>query len=295
VRGTVRKAGYGRRAASPSGEQGRGNPQGECDIIQSWAARFDLYAGVFGNLSDRQHIDDVLRQWPYESGRLSARLVIGEDGREVIQIRIDMGVMQLEVEGRPDGYRPGGAESYYDHLVSLAVQQGDDFVLTDEQCAEIDREFIQFYHRRIAWLGLREYRRAAEDAEHTLGLMDFCHRYSPDEQWTLSHEQYRPFVLFHLTQARAMWKVEEGGPEAAIHELNEGLARFRAMYAEYDAEEQFEEDELAGRLIDLRETMREEHQVGRTLQERLADAVAAEQYELAARIRDEITRRQASP
>lgn len=254
-----------------------------------------MVEGVLGNLSDRQHIDDVLRQWPYESGHLSARMVTGEDGRDVIQIRIDMGVMQLEVDGRPDGYRPGGAESYYDYLVSLAIQHGDDFVLTDEQCAEIDREFIQFYHRRIAWLGLREYQRAAEDAQHTLGLMDLCHRYSPDEQWTLSHEQYRPFVLFHLTQARAMWKVEEGGAEAAIHELNEGLSRFRAMYAEYDAEEQFEEDELAGRLIDLRETMREEHQVGRTLQERLADAVAAEQYELAARIRDEITRRQASP
>jgi len=246
-------------------------------------------------LSDRQHIDDILRQWPYESDHLSARLIPAEDGREVIQIRIDMGVMQLEVDGRPDGCRPGGAESYYDYLVSLPVQHGDDFTLTLEQCADIDREFIQFYHRRIAWLALREFRRASEDAQHTLGLMDFCHRHSPDEQWTLSHEQYRPFVLFHLTQARTMWKLEEGGAEAAIQEVNDGLARFREMYAEYEAEEQFEEDELAGRLIDLRETLREDHQVGRTLHERLADAVAAEQYELAARLRDEIVRRQASP
>jgi hypothetical protein len=243
-------------------------------------------------LAKKQHIDDLLRTWPYTSGGLIARIVKGHDKRDVIQLRIDMGLMQMEVTGRPDGESPAGAETYYDYLLSEAIREGDEFSLTDEHCAEIDREFIQFYHRRISWLALQEYHNAAADAEHTLLLMDFCRKHSSDEQWTLSHEQYRPFVLFHHTQARALSLLSEDGAEAAIQAINEGLDRFRSLYAEFDAEEHLEDDELAGRLEELRETLRDEHSVGRTLQERLADAVAAEQYELAARLRDEIMERQ---
>jgi hypothetical protein len=243
-------------------------------------------------LAKKQHIDDLLRTWPYTSGGLIARIVKGDDKRDVIQLRIDMGLMQMEVTGRPDGESPGGAETYYDYLLSQAIREGNEFSLTDEHCAEIDREFIQFYHRRISWLALQEYRNAAADAEHTLLLMDFCRKHSSDEQWTLSHEQYRPFVLFHHTQARAFSLLNEDGAEAAIQAINEGLDRFRSLYAEFDAEEHFEDDELASRLEELRETLRDEHSVGRTLQERLADAVAAEQYELAAKLRDEIMERQ---
>lgn len=244
-------------------------------------------------LSDSQHIDDILGQWRHEAGRPNARIVPGGDGRDVIQLRIDMGVLQMEVEGRPDGRRPHGAETYHDFLISQAVKFGDEFTLTEEHCVEIDREFIQFYHRRISWLALHEYGRAADDAKHSLDLMDFCRDHSPDEQWTLSHEQYRPFVLFHHTHALALWRLDEEDAEAAIQVLNEGLDRFRELYAEFDAEEQLEEDELAEQLVELRESLRERHNVGRTLHERLADAVAAEEYELAAKLRDQITRRPA--
>jgi hypothetical protein len=242
-------------------------------------------------LSNRQHIDEILGRWPYETGRPIARIVRGADRREVIQLRIDMGVLQMEVSGRPDGQRPHGAETYYDFLISQALHFGDEFTLTEEHCLEIDREFIQYYHRRISWLALHEYGRAADDAKHTLDLMDLCRDHSPDEQWTLSHEQYRPFVMFHRMQAAALVKLENEGPEAAIHEVNRGLDQLRAVFAEHEVEEQFEEDELVARLMDFRETLRRQHQVGRTLHEQLADAVAAEEYELAARIRDELARR----
>ena len=65
----------------------------------------------------------------------------------------------------------------------------------------------------------------------------------------------------------------------------------RQVFVEYEAEEEFDEDELVQRLIELRESLRQHFRVGRTLQEQLADAVAAEKYELAAEIRDELNRR----
>jgi hypothetical protein len=183
-------------------------------------------------------IDTLLKQWEFQPGEVNARLVKARNGREVLQMRIDMGVLQMETDLRPDGLRPNGAETYYDYLVGEVIREGDAFQLSREQCAEADREFMQFYHRRLCWLSLREYRRAARDADHSLAFMDFVRAHSPDEEWTLSHEQYRPFVLFHRVQAAALAALQEAGPEGAIREINGGLDRFRALFARYDADEQ---------------------------------------------------------
>lgn len=233
-------------------------------------------------------IDTVLKGWDFQPGEVTARLFKARNGREVLQMRVDMGVLQMETDLRPDGTRPHGAETYYDYLVGEAIREGGSFRLSREQCAEADREFVQYYHRRICWLALREYSRAARDADHSLAFMDFVREHSPDDDWTLSHEQYRPFVLFHRVQAAALALLEEQGPEAAIAEINRGLDRFRELFARYDAAEQYSEDELVRRLEEMRESVRKRYDVGRTLDEQLADAVLAENYELAAKLRDRL-------
>ncbi len=236
-------------------------------------------------------IDAVLADWPYQPGVVSARLIAAADGREVIQLRVELGLLQMETENRPDGQSPGGAATYLDFMDQKALFEGSEFELSEEQAEELDREFIQFYHRRICWLALREFDRAVRDADHTLRLMDFAAAHSNDEEWVVSHEQYRPFVLFHRTQAAALSRLTEDGPEAAVEEINTGLNRIREVYSQFDAEEEFDEDELAEQLRRLQEWIRENYSVGRTLEEQLADAVATEQYELAARLRDELARR----
>jgi hypothetical protein len=233
-------------------------------------------------------IDTVLKGWDFQPGEVTARLFKARSGREVLQMRVDMGVLQMETDLRPDGTRPHGAETYYDYLVGEAIREGGSFRLSREQCAEADREFVQFYHRRICWLALRDYRRAAKDADHSLAFMDFVREHSPDDDWTLSHEQYRPFVLFHRVQAGGLALLEEKGPEAAIAEINRGLDRFRDLFARYDAADQYAEDELVRRLEEMRESVRQRYDVGRTLDEQLADAVLAENYELAAKLRDRL-------
>lgn len=242
-------------------------------------------------MARRNDIDRILKDWKFEPGEVIARLVRAADGREVLQMRIDLGLLQLEVDHRPDGTHPGGAETYFDYLLALTIHEGRDFTLSEEQCAEADRELVQFYQRRIGWLSLREFRRAARDADHSLAFMDFLKTCSPNEEWTLSHEQYRPFILFHRTQAVALAELDETGPEAAIEAINQGLVRLRRFFIDVEAEERFDEDELVSRLRELRESIREHYHLGRTLSERLADAVESEQFELAARLRDEIARR----
>jgi hypothetical protein len=239
-----------------------------------------------------QDIDILLTEWPFQPGVISSRLVHAADGREVMQMRIEMGVLQMEIVGRPDGEHPGGFETYLDYLNSLIMHHGEGFALNDEQCMEIDREFVQFYHRRICCLALRDFRRAVDDAEYTLALMDFVVNWSANQEYTLSHEQFRPFVMFHRVQSRALAALQESGPEAAIEEINGGLEQIRQLYVKLDAEEQFDQDELVNQLVQMKESLRQEYKVGKTLGEQLADAVSAEEYERAAKIRDEIARRQ---
>jgi hypothetical protein len=107
----------------------------------------------------------------------------------------------------------------------------------------------------------------------------------------MTHEQYRPFVLFHRIQAAALEQVDHQAAEAAVHTINVGLDQLRELFVEHDAEEMFDDNELVVRLTELRESLRDNYRVGRTLEEQLQDAVAREQYELAAKIRDELARR----
>lgn len=244
-------------------------------------------------MAEQNNIDHILENWKFNPAALMVRKATGDDGRGVIQMRIDLGVMQLETSGRPDGSKPGGFDNIYEKLFHESLERGEHFDMDEERCFEVDREFVQFYHRRICWLQLKEYANAVKDADHTLKLMDFCRTHSPDENWTLSHEQYRPFVMFHRIQAAAFAVLEDDqGAELAIEEINQGLESLRNMFEDFGAAERFDDEELVQQLSDLREELRKKYRVGMTLSEKLADAVAREQYELAAKLRDELDRKQ---
>ena len=241
-------------------------------------------------MADFRNISDILQDWDYDSQSIRARIVAGQDGEaDVLQMRVEMGIIQMAVDGRPDGIRPEGFATYLDYLLQEEISQGNEWELNDEQCMEVDREFMQFYQRRISWLSIKEYQQVVRDADHTLALMDFCKRHSPEDGWTIVHEQYRPFVLFHRTQAAAYHQLNESTPQAAIECINDGLNTIRSIFESHDLEEHFDEDELVSQLRDIRESLRDEYSVGKTLHEQLADAIASEQYERAAEIRDQLS------
>jgi hypothetical protein len=234
-------------------------------------------------------IDTFLRDWDFKPGVVQARMIQARDGREVLQMRVDLGILQLESEGRPDGAEPHGFPTYFDYLqhqARLAEQAGRRFVLNEEQCEEADREFVQFYHRRVCWLTLRAFTRSVADADHTLTFMDFVRDHAPNDEYRLAHEQYRGFVLFHRTQAAAAAAVEQDDPEAAVDAILDGLKRIRDFFAEHELAEQMEEDGMVQQLRKLERSLRELHGIEETLREQLERAVANEEYETAARLRD---------
>lgn len=242
-----------------------------------------------------QHLDHLLKDWPHTFGEVAARLIKGRDGREVVQLRIDLGVLQMETSGRPDGERPEGHPTYYDYLLDAAVEEGLSFELDEKRRQEIDREFMQFYHRRIAWLAVRSFERAVADADHSLRLMDLSTAHAPVRAWADQHEQYRVFVMFHRTQARALHQLETADAEAAIEAINAGLRAIDRVEEARGLKEGRLSDsgaeELLGKLREMRRSLAEHYDVAPPLHDQLAEAIAQEQYERAAVLRDEIARR----
>ncbi|MDG3006077.1 UvrB/UvrC motif-containing protein [Paludisphaera mucosa] len=247
----------------------------------------------------RKDLDDVIQGWPYdpEPGEVLAREVRARDGRNVVQIRIELGVLQLEVAGRPDGSRPHGATTYLDYLRYHAANRtpgdgpGPGWTMAQHHCVEADREFVQFYHRRMAWLSLRRYELAIRDSDHTLALMDFVRKHGADEDYIASHEQFRGLVQFHRAQAQAAMALERRRPEEAIDALRDGVEKLllhqRTWWEERDATES-PNPSLIEQLRLNEQEIRRNFAVEKTLREQLDEAVAREDYEQAARLRDQI-------
>ncbi len=252
----------------------------------------------------RRDIDDALQGWTYdpEPNEVVAREVRARDGRTVLQIRVELGLLQMEAEARPDGVRPHGFATYLDYLRHRAEARGHStgrgtpWGMSKEHRAEADREFIQFSHRRVAWLALQRYDKALLDADHTLTLMDFVAAHGGETDYIASHERFRGLVLFHKTQAAAALALERRKPEEAVDAVRDGIERLAALQAPGESDEDADGEKTPnGHLIDqlrqLAEEIRSNFAVAKTLREQLDEAVAREDYEHAARLRDQIRAR----
>ena len=248
----------------------------------------------------RRDMDDAIQGWPYEPepGEVIAREVRARDGRTVVQVRVELGLLQMEVGGRPDGTRPHGFANYLDYLRYRAAGRGQApggkapaWKMSREHGAAADREFVQFYHRRVAWLALQRYDKALLDADHTLALMDFVCRHGTDEEYIASHERFRGLVVFHRTQAAAALALERRKPGEAIDAVREGVERLTTHHEQWSAEHDASETlnpSLIEQLHVLEHEIRKNFAVEKTLREQLDEAVAVEDYERAARLRDQI-------
>ncbi|MBN1342024.1 MAG: UvrB/UvrC motif-containing protein [Phycisphaerae bacterium] len=249
-------------------------------------------------------ISEILKNWPTES-ELAARRIVGKDGTEQIQLRIDLGILQMELDGRPDGERPFGQPSLLDHLLRVSGGKPD-LELDAETWNELDREIYQFYHRRRALLilgahshaegenseAIRHYRRAVRDANHNLRIMDFIKGHSPNDEFVEGHERYRPFVLMHRTLAEAQTELINKDADQAIERLKEGIAAIEETYEEAEGAEMVQQDPSILQLRALERQIRRQHSLDKTLQEQLDEAVRNEEYERAAELRDRMRARQ---
>ena len=240
----------------------------------------------------------ILDGWPYESGQLGARRVMGDDGREKIQLRLELGLLQMETTGRPDGQRPHGRESllryYEERLGRHKEDSGSDlgFSLDEQACELLRSEGMMYYHRYLAEFVLEDYEAVARDTRRNLRLMDFCETYAAEESDRYVLEQYRPYVLMMSTRARGRLALKQNKPKTALSLVRKGIQQIQDFYGRFGQEEMISGSgeiailEAMAKEIELRIPV---HPVQK-LREKLAEAVREERYEEAAVLRDQLRR-----
>lgn len=249
-------------------------------------------------------ISHILRSWDYEPGTINVRRITGTDGIPKVQMRLELGVLQMEVSGRPDGQKPHGFESlleYHEHRLSSHKKttgntpQG--FALTGEECQALREEATMYYQRYLSLFVLGDFPAVVRDTSRNLRVLDLCGKYAAEEQDRLLLEPYRPYIIMMKTRASGMVLFKDQKHHQALDTVRAGLSDIRSFFDQFGHPEQFDQCEEAKILKRFAREIKKKIPVGQLerLQRRLKKAVAAEQYELAAKLRDEIAELEARP
>lgn len=239
-------------------------------------------------------ISHLLDAWDYQAGQIVVRKFKGKDGKEKIQLRVDLGILQMNVVGRPDGKQPFGHESLLEHFESRlerhrAERDGEEgFRLGAEDCAKLQQEAIQYHHRYICLFQLKEFDAVLRDTQRNIKVFDFVERFAehPELAWAL--QQLRPQLLMMQIRALGSKKVEMEDFEGAISSVEDGLEEIRGFYREHGRSDMIEQSgeihSLEGWIQELRtaKPLSEKEKLEHALQ----DAVRREDYEKAAAVRD---------
>ena len=242
-------------------------------------------------------ISHLLDQWEYQAGQVVVRRFKAKDGREKIQLRVDLGLLQMCVEGRPDGKRPFGYASLLEYYRArlhkyVAAHNGSDegFKLKPEDCARLQLEALQYHHRYICLLQLEDYTSVIRDAERNLAVFDFVGQHAESEELAWSLQQFRPQLLMVLTRARATQAMQVNDYPMAIQQIEEGLEKIRAFCHEHARGEAAEMGGEVQSLENWLEEIRAKRPLSRRekLEQALHEAINSEDYERAAKVRDEL-------
>ncbi len=301
-------------------------------------------------------LQELLDEWPYEPGKINVRLIRGSDGESLIQVRLDLGFLQMRSEGRPDGATPHGFGSLLEYQearldqilqtgvdsppppppgapmddpLSGAVQnppttddpespdepppegEQDDGIgapgsgesvlepdanadsprfLSSDDCRELREEALQYYHRYVALLVLEDYDGVIRDTTRNLRALDLCREGAIEEGDRQSLEQFRPYILMMRARALASQALKDSEPKAAVLAIDEGLEALRTYFSETQDEPDLDASREYQALKSMRDALVPKLPLSQKaeLRQRLSDALAAENYELAAILRDEL-------
>lgn len=264
----------------------------------------------------------LLDDWPFEPGSINVRLIQGINQEPKIQVRLDLGIIQMTTEGRPDGKRPHGFASlleYFENQIDESQMLAPEsetfegrephedraepdafgesenppaggFRLTGDDCQALREEAAQYYHRYVALLVLEDFEGVIRDTSRNLRVADLCRDYAEEESDQTVLEQVRPYILMMRARACASQALKDDEPKAAVLAVEEGLEALRQHFDNIGEPKEFEESREAEMLRAMREALVPKLPVSQKaeLRERLKEAISRENYELAAILRNEL-------
>jgi UvrB/uvrC motif len=238
-------------------------------------------------------LDTILKDWPHEPGSIKLRKIVGLDGREKLQLRIDLGVLQMEMTGRPDGVRPHGCESlltYHQMRAAHALGRTEEYELTPEQCAELQQEGIQYYHRYLSLFQINDFVGVVRDTQRNLDLFTFVSEHTNREELSWTLQQFRPYVLMMNTRAKAAILLAQGKFAEAIVEIERGRDAITEFFQKSNFPELASKSSEIAFLDEWLEEVRSKRPLSKLeiMQREMETAIAKELYERAAELRDAI-------
>lgn len=238
-------------------------------------------------------ISPILDSWEYRPGEVMVRPLTGEDGQEKLQLRMDLGLLQMNRKGRPDGRRPHGHATLLDYhrAKSLRDSKGnleEESALNGTDCLHLQLESIQYHHRCMCLFQLDDFEGVVADAAHNLALLDFveCHAPELDIVWGIL--QFRAQVLMIQTRALASIALKDLQYDAAEEQVASGVNQIRDFYQTHGREDLIEHCDEIEMLEDWLEEIRAQRPISEKerLEIALREAVTREDYEKAAHYRD---------
>jgi len=240
-------------------------------------------------------ISHLLEHWEYRPGAVLVRKFIGKDGSEKIQLRVDLGLLQMNAQGRPDGKRPMGHASlleFYGSRLEQHIKKNDgsdeEFALSAEDCAKLQVEALQYHHRCICLLQLEDYAGVIEDTERNLNVFDFVEGYAESDELGWMLQQFRPQVLMLQARASALQELHTGNYVASAEAIESGLDKLKDFYEGHSRHDLLEQSMEIQSLKLLLEEVISKRPLSRRerLELDLNEAVKREDYEKAAEVRD---------
>jgi hypothetical protein len=241
-------------------------------------------------------LQPVLTDWHYDADRISTRKIIGSDGREKIQMRVELGLLQMEQAGRPDGKRPFGSNSLLEHHQrELAKYERNNamaigFALSPRECRALWEEASLYYQRYVALFVLEEFDLVTRDTAHNIAILDICRDYALERKDRFHLESSRPYVLMMDSRARALKSLADGSQASALAHVNRGLMHIRTHFENWGRPEAYDSAEEVKLLLELRAELGADIPENPILVTRkeLRDAIRQERFEEAAKLHKQL-------
>lgn len=246
-------------------------------------------------MSSSSDITPILKDWPWQSGSFGARTLSGHDGRLLIQVRLEVGIIQLEADGRPDGNASLGFGSVLDRVRSqlagsAAPTAGGDLSITADDACDLVGEMLLFRQRAMACAVLELWPRVRRDALHNMEILELLRTRGADSAERARHELWRANEIKMQVRAEVAMAILAGRKSEAAISIDRGLDALKKTFARAGALDQFEESIEAQYLRGLRESLTLKLPASQRLEieRRLLAAIRGENFELAAILRDEL-------
>ena len=245
-------------------------------------------------MNDSADLRKILKSWPYDPEQ-DARIIRGDDGRDLLQVRTPLGIEQYEMDGRPDGARPHGMESaleYHQQRLNQAKFSGQesDFDLGPQECSELFQEGTLYYFRYVRLFQLKDWARTIRDTARNLRAFDLLHRYARREEDRQFLEKWRPYVLRVHGSAGAMLELDRGAYDEASRITREGIRAIESLDDLEDDTFKFERERSLMALRDLVSQIQKNRPLSELerLEQQLRRAIDKQEFERAAQLRDRI-------